>query len=231
MNILFSLGTAGAMLLLAACTTAWDMHGNNPQEYYSQHPVKNQVEMRHMTHTLPLSMNRDEAAADLEAALADMSQAAVESVQIRLHPSQMKNEAKKSMLSRLFTGRGFPKRAVTFQSSPEVKSSEAEIHIAYAAVLSPRCPDWRASPITTYSNTPMSNFGCASVTNLGLQVADPRDLVKGRGDTTPDTERNLRVIREYRGGDEEGGSGDSGSSSGAGSAADAMGLGAPAAPQ
>lgn len=215
-------------LLLCGCMPAWDMHGNNPQEYYAENPVKNQVEIRHVMHTLPLAMNKEDAAGELDAALADVSQAAVESVRIRLHPSQMKSEARKAKLSRLFTSRGYPKRAVMFEASPDVKSSEARIDVAYAAVISPRCPDWRKSGVTNYSNTPHSNFGCASATNLGLQVADPRDLVKGRGDVTPDTERSLRVIRAYRSGEDASESGGGGSASGGGGdASDLVGAALP----
>jgi pilus assembly protein CpaD len=47
-------------------------------------------------------------------------------------------------------------------------------------VTPPNCPDWSKDPVSNHDNTPPSNFGCATVTNLGLMVADPRDLVIGR---------------------------------------------------
>jgi pilus assembly protein CpaD len=44
----------------------------------------------------------------------------------------------------------------------------------------PPCPDWSRESGSDFSNLPGSNFGCASQTNLGLMVANPRDLVRGR---------------------------------------------------
>ena len=69
-----------------------------------------------------------------------------------------------------------------------------------AAVVLPDCPDWRMSPVTTYSNTHQANFGCATTVNLGLMVADPHDLVRGTGAAGMDTQRNSQVISDYRAG-------------------------------
>lgn len=44
----------------------------------------------------------------------------------------------------------------------------------------PPCPDWSRQSGLDYSNLPGSNFGCATQTNLGLMVANPNDLVRGR---------------------------------------------------
>lgn len=44
----------------------------------------------------------------------------------------------------------------------------------------PPCPDWSRESGLDYSNLPGSNFGCATQTNLGLMVANPGDLVRGR---------------------------------------------------
>jgi pilus assembly protein CpaD len=45
----------------------------------------------------------------------------------------------------------------------------------------PACPDWSRANIVDGSNMNSSNFGCATSTNLVKMVADPRDLVIGRG--------------------------------------------------
>ena len=46
--------------------------------------------------------------------------------------------------------------------------------------LAPDCPDWSRANVLDGSNLTSSNFGCASRRNLMRQVADPRDLVRGR---------------------------------------------------
>jgi hypothetical protein len=64
----------------------------------------------------------------------------------------------------------------------------------------PNCPDWRMSPVTTYSNTKQANIGCATVTNLGLMLEDPRDLERGSsgGHVPADPQRSSDAIRIYR---------------------------------
>jgi pilus assembly protein CpaD len=48
-------------------------------------------------------------------------------------------------------------------------------------VTPPNCPDWTKPAYGAgHSNAMPSNYGCADVTNLGLMIADPRDLVIGR---------------------------------------------------
>ena len=46
--------------------------------------------------------------------------------------------------------------------------------------LAPDCPDWSRANVLGDSNLKSSNFGCATRRNLMRQVADPRDLVRGR---------------------------------------------------
>lgn len=68
-------------------------------------------------------------------------------------------------------------------------------------LISPEnCPNWTASPITTYGNEKQGNFGCATVTNLGLMLENPRDLEKGAsyGRTRKDTAHSSDAIRNYR---------------------------------
>jgi len=65
-------------------------------------------------------------------------------------------------------------------------------------VVPPNCPDWRKPSEDDPSNTPSSNLGCASVTNLGLMVADPHDLVSGKPRAPADADQNDYAIQRYR---------------------------------
>jgi hypothetical protein len=87
-------------------------------------------------------------------------------------------------------------------------------------LISPEsCPDWSASPYNTHGNKRQGNFSCAYVTNLGLMLEDPRDLVRGAsgGHIPADPERSTRAVQRYRSGDTE--------SQPSATAADMMGLG------
>lgn len=71
--------------------------------------------------------------------------------------------------------------ATTLPPSPTlVAADHMMVVIERYVVTPPDCPDWSKPSWGDHSNTLPSNFGCADATNLGLMVADPRDLVVGR---------------------------------------------------
>ena len=65
-------------------------------------------------------------------------------------------------------------------------------------VTLPACPDWSRETSTDFSNQPYSNFGCATQTNLGLMVAEPKDLVRGRALGPADGVQQAEGIVRYR---------------------------------
>ncbi|HTZ78250.1 MAG TPA: CpaD family pilus assembly lipoprotein [Stellaceae bacterium] len=67
-------------------------------------------------------------------------------------------------------------------------------------VTPPDCPNWTKSPNGDHENAVSSDFGCANLTNLGLMVADPRDLVMGRDLGPADAEVTSLAIQRYRAG-------------------------------
>lgn len=75
------------------------------------------------------------------------------------------------------------------------------VRTGYWRVTSPPCPDWTKAPGLDFANTGTSNFGCANVTNLGLMVADPGDLVRGRDAGYADGTAAARAVEAYRKGE------------------------------
>jgi pilus assembly protein CpaD len=67
-------------------------------------------------------------------------------------------------------------------------------------VTPPSCPNWSKPTGGDPDNTVFSNFGCATATNLGLMVAQPRDLLVGRQPGPPDADPELHAIQNYRAG-------------------------------
>lgn len=65
-------------------------------------------------------------------------------------------------------------------------------------VVPPNCPDWSKPGTSDYSNTPMSNLGCSNVSNLGLMVADPSELIQGRAAGPADATGSVLAIQRYR---------------------------------
>jgi pilus assembly protein CpaD len=77
---------------------------------------------------------------------------------------------------------------------------EMTVAVERYTVTPPNCPDWTKPSGSDPTNSVSSNFGCATATNLGLMVAQPRDLLVGRQPGAADPQRALYAIQNYRAG-------------------------------
>jgi pilus assembly protein CpaD len=68
----------------------------------------------------------------------------------------------------------------TLPAKGDIPADQLTVLVERYVVTPPNCPDWTKDPVADHENDVYGNFGCANVTNLGLMVADPRDLVIGR---------------------------------------------------
>lgn len=193
--------------MLPGCTvSSLDMQGHDPIDYYAKHPIKSTIELRNRpvrVHFEPGSNRLSAAEIDrLAEELRGVSMQAVESIQVGFAKTDGKNPQRKEHLTRMLRNMGYSKGNYMFEPLPNLKKNEVQLDVTYAAVVLPDCPDWRRSPVSTYSNTSQGNFRCAYETNLGLMVADPHDLVRGSsgGDIPIDTKRASKVLEDYRGG-------------------------------
>ena len=88
------------------------------------------------------------------------------------------------------------------KSAPDQTTGAPVDHVTVVVgryiVVPPNCPDWRKPSSGDPQNTVSSNLGCATVTNLGLMVADPRDLIAGKEPTGSDAVNNSYAIQRYR---------------------------------
>lgn len=82
------------------------------------------------------------------------------------------------------------------------KNRRVEIVLERYLVTPPACPDWSRRTGLDYANHPHSNFGCATETNLGLMIAEPRDLVQGRDLGPADGIHQAEGIVRYREGEQ-----------------------------
>ena len=58
--------------------------------------------------------------------------------------------------------------------------NRATVEVVRYLVTLPPCPNWSKEPSYDFDNAVHSNFGCATVSNLGRMVASPSDLAFGR---------------------------------------------------
>jgi pilus assembly protein CpaD len=78
------------------------------------------------------------------------------------------------------------------------RNRRAELILERYLVTLPACPDWSRQSGTDFANLPHSNHGCATASNLGLMVAEPRDLVRGRGIGPADGTHQAEAVVRYR---------------------------------
>jgi pilus assembly protein CpaD len=85
-------------------------------------------------------------------------------------------------------------------SGPEAwrRNRRVELVMERYVVTLPACPDWSRRSGLDFDNLPLSNLGCANETNLGLMVADPKDLVRGRPLAPADGVQQAEGIVRYR---------------------------------
>lgn len=86
----------------------------------------------------------------------------------------------------------------TMREADHMLGRRAEIVVTAYAVQLPACPNWSRDPAADPGNLPLSNLGCANAVNLGLMVADPRDLVGDRPFGAADGTREADAIARYR---------------------------------
>ena len=83
------------------------------------------------------------------------------------------------------------------------KGSDREISLIVGryVVLPPNCPDLSSPSSANPGNLNDSNFGCSTNRNLGLMLANPGDLLRGRPLGPADGQALSRSIRKYRAGE------------------------------
>jgi pilus assembly protein CpaD len=119
-------------------------------------------------------------------------------------PSDRLSQARQASIRRLLSQRGI--RAVALPAIAGAGGErlalgdEVALHVERYVVTPPACPNWSKPSGGDPTNTVSSNFGCATATNLGLMIANPRDLLSGRKPGPADAEPALRAIQNYRAG-------------------------------
>ena len=76
--------------------------------------------------------------------------------------------------------------------------NQARLLISRYIVTPPVCDDWSQPSTGNYNNVNIPNFGCSTQANLGLMVANPRDLITGIANGTPDSEKAANAVRANR---------------------------------
>jgi pilus biogenesis lipoprotein CpaD len=189
------------LLLLAftACERA-DYQWMDPQTYNETlYPKKVKVTTDRRSETFTVMSDGqfdDESLNALHTFFGKLPRAGVESMVLTFGDS---NEEKQLQVIRTLRKMGFQKRIMKTVVDTLADPSSVKIDLQTAVAVVPDCPDWRKSNTTNYSNTIHSNMNCASATNLGRMVANPRDIERNNVQVSPDGTIDASAIGAYRG--------------------------------
>lgn len=80
-----------------------------------------------------------------------------------------------------------------------VAAGNVRVIVSRAKASVPGCPDWSRPSEPNFNSHNASNYGCAINSNLAAMVADPQDLVLGRGgESASDASTSGKAIKSYR---------------------------------
>lgn len=77
-------------------------------------------------------------------------------------------------------------------------ADQARFLISRYVVTPPTCGDWSQPSTGNYGNASLPELGCSNQANLGLMVANPRDLIIGTTNDVPDTESAAKAVHVFR---------------------------------
>lgn len=81
----------------------------------------------------------------------------------------------------------------------EVPAGSVRVIVSRMNANVPGCPDWTRPSNPNFDGHSMSNYGCATNSNFASMIADPRDLISGRGgETSVDGRIATKAIGTYR---------------------------------
>ncbi|WP_321397453.1 CpaD family pilus assembly lipoprotein [Emcibacter sp.] len=110
------------------------------------------------------------------------------------------NKKRLSFITELLKQHGIIMAAEVTPYGVAPKPDQARLLVSRYVVTPPRCGDWSRNSAANYNNAPMMDFGCTTQANLGLMVANPRDLITGNRSASPQAEKAAKAVSTYVGG-------------------------------
>ena len=205
-TVSYWLGVA-AVALLAGCTNTDPGLIDYAEWKQNEPPPRLQVQDGPVTHTINFSPGEtqlsDTESAGINAFLASENIGPGKNVTLEA-PSASTAETDR-VAHRLATVRSLlEQQGVTVTVAPPaapgaMPSDQIQLIASRAMVSNPDCPGYNQS-VSSYDRfgRPNMNLGCSNEINLGLMVADPSDLVRGRALAPADADRSALAVERYR---------------------------------
>lgn len=101
-------------------------------------------------------------------------------------------------VSELLARRGMSLTGTAPVTAGQLPDGSVRVVVSRATASVPGCPDWSRPASPDFVGSTTSNYGCASNAALAAMVADPIDLVQGRGGGPTDPALATRAMDSYR---------------------------------
>ncbi len=165
-------------------------------------PRQMRVDFQRLTHTAGYAPNATKLAKSEHESLAAFLQSAQVTTDDPIYleaTGDRLGASRASALAHDLTRQGYS--VASLPAAPDVVRPNTMLVIVERYVVTPpECPNWTKSQSAEHENAANSNFGCSNLTNLGLMVADPRDLVISRQLGPANAAEASLAIQRYRSG-------------------------------
>ncbi len=119
-----------------------------------------------------------------------------------LHETTQLAADRRMTVAEIVTAAGLDPTRVQVRANVQgIAENEINLTVRRYLVTLPGCPDFTSRAGRTFDNRPHSNWGCATAQNFGMMVAEPRDMMVGRGGTLADAEAHVLGQQRYRRGE------------------------------
>jgi len=191
-NLKGAVAAGVAAALLAGCATDTMTYDG------SSKVARNEVELVRVAHEVSSGEDGlvDKDAASLERFLQEMQVGYGDTVTLVAGPAFP--ETARESVQRAVNAWGIPLAGSSGAIAESPADDGAFVIVDRYVVTPPHCPNATLNANRNYANAFSPQHGCAMVINLGQMVADPRDLLAGRGDSSPVTEKATQAIRLWR---------------------------------
>jgi pilus assembly protein CpaD len=107
-------------------------------------------------------------------------------------------DIRRRQVGQVLAGYGLLLREESPVSGSTLAPGTARVVVLRAKASVPGCPDWSRASNPEFDASTMSNFGCATASNMAAMVVDANDLVSGREHTGTDAITTVTAIETYR---------------------------------
>ncbi|WP_197277278.1 CpaD family pilus assembly protein [Sphingomonas profundi] len=113
-------------------------------------------------------------------------------------PTRSADEGVRDAVSGVLARHGLLLSEATPVTAGEIAPGSVRVVVSRSIATVPDCPNWSRSSQPEFAGSTMSNYGCATNTNLAAMVANPEDLVRGASAEGNDPRSVNKAIRAYR---------------------------------